>query len=112
LPPSLSWPVLEDLDISDNYLKAVDPLVSVKSLVRLNLSNNRNLKYLPAALHELHRLKELDLTQTPLITPPKQIAKHGLEAVMAFLRNMKDKVKWDVAKIAIVGLEGVRSLPV
>lgn len=62
-------PQLHDLDLSDNHLTSIDrhAFSTIANITSLNLASNQ-LTEVPAALHDLNALENLDVTDNPI--PP------------------------------------------
>jgi hypothetical protein len=60
-------------------------------LWRLDLSHN-HLTQLPAALGQLPRLEQLDLSNNPeWQCPPSAVVAHGAQAILAYLRGLQEQ---------------------
>ncbi|VDK21224.1 unnamed protein product [Taenia asiatica] len=104
---------LEELDLSSNRIVDISPLLSIRSLKILNLSENmisvlpydiyklknlfslncqRNQIYqLPNSLAQMKLLQELDVLENPLVFPPFNIVSRGLAHILAFLSRKEQK---------------------
>ncbi|EEF51926.1 leucine-rich repeat-containing protein, putative [Ricinus communis] len=78
---------LEILKLSSNFsdLKELpDTLGDLTNLKELDLSNNQ-IETLPDSFGRLDNLTKLNLDQNPLILPPPEVVKEGVEAVKIFM---------------------------
>lgn len=81
---------LEYLNISSNFSDLTGLPETVGDLVNLrelDLSNNQ-IRALPYTFGRLEKLTKLNLDQNPIIVPPLEVVKQGVEAVKEFM------VKW------------------
>ncbi|CAK9153710.1 unnamed protein product [Ilex paraguariensis] len=78
---------LEILNLSSNFsdlTELPDTLGDLTNLKELDLSNNQ-IHALPDTFGRLDNLTKLNLDQNPLMIPPKEIVKEGVEAVKVFM---------------------------
>ncbi len=67
-----------------------ESIVRLENLKTLNLMENR-LKTIPQSVTNLQNLKYLFLADNPLINPPIEIARQGIEAIREYFRQLKQE---------------------
>eukprot|EP01018_Ginkgo_biloba_P035316 Gb_35065 [translate_table: standard] len=78
---------LQVLNASSNFSDLVsipDSIGELINLVELDLSNNQ-IRQLPYSFGSLQNLKKLSLDQNPLLIPPEEIVKQGVDAVTEYM---------------------------
>ncbi|CAN8270090.1 unnamed protein product [Cochlearia groenlandica] len=78
---------LEYLNLSSNFSDLKDLPSSFGDLIslqELNLSNNQ-INALPDTFGTLESLKKLNLEQNPLVVPPEEVVKEGVDAVRMYM---------------------------
>ncbi|XP_010464840.1 PREDICTED: plant intracellular Ras-group-related LRR protein 9 [Camelina sativa] len=78
---------LEYLNLSSNFSDLKDlpaPFGDLISLQELDLSNNQ-IHALPDSFGTLESLTKLNVEQNPLVVPPKEVVKEGVEAVKTYM---------------------------
>ena len=94
---------LNRLYINQNRLiKLPDWLGDLTNLTELELEDN-GLTELPGSLANLINLTELNLDKNPLHDPIPQIVERGMDALVTYLRSLKDARPQYEAKLLLVG---------
>lgn len=78
---------LETLNLSNNFsdlMELPETFGDLMSLRELDLSNNQ-IHALPDTFGRLDNLEKLNLDQNPLLIPPPEVVKEGVEAVKIFM---------------------------
>lgn len=78
---------LEYLNLSSNFsdlTELPDTFGDLTNLQELDLSNNQ-IRELPLTFRRLKNLYKLNLEENPIVIPPKETVKAGVEAVKAFM---------------------------
>ncbi|XP_017760317.1 PREDICTED: E3 ubiquitin-protein ligase LRSAM1-like [Eufriesea mexicana] len=83
---------LEWLDVRYNQLSSLPTTVKWHSCLETILLQGNKLENLPLELCTLPNLKTLQVTQNPLITPPKDVVTSGCAEILEFLR-----IEWNKA---------------
>ena len=99
---------LSYLDISGNQLSSLpDGIGQLSNLFSLDISGNQ-LSALPDGIGQLSSLSSLRIDENPLIDPPIEIAKQGIEAIRNYFEEKKKAGSEKVyeAKLLIVGEPG------
>jgi small GTP-binding protein len=105
LPPEicqlkrLTW-----LALNRNQFTILPEAISqLTNLTHLNLSSNR-LSKLPPKICQLSKLKILNLRDNPLISPPYEIARQGINAIRQYFAALQqDEQPLNEAKIILIG---------
>ena len=130
--PAEIWQLtnLRELNLSRNQLREVPAEIGqLMNLQRLELHNNQltevpaeigqltNLQHLylhdnqlsevPAEIGQLTNLRRLELDGNPLKSPPPEVVKQGIQAILAYLRDLPTAEKQWVSKLILVGEGGV-----
>ncbi|WOH05242.1 hypothetical protein DCAR_0624656 [Daucus carota subsp. sativus] len=78
---------LEFLNLSSNFsdlTELPDTFGELTNLQELDLSNNQ-IRELPLTFRHLNNLRKFNIEENPLVIPPKETVKNGVEAVRAYL---------------------------
>ncbi|CAN1845607.1 Plant intracellular Ras-group-related LRR protein 1 [Linum perenne] len=78
---------LETLNLSNNFTDMKELPITfgeLTSLKELDLSNNQ-IHALPDTFGQLDNLVKLNLEQNPLVVPPMEVVKEGVQAVRAYM---------------------------
>lgn len=107
-PTILEMTHLKILDLSGNLITEIPPaILKLTCLVDLNLKNN-HISSLPIFLIQLSNLKYLGVDGNPLKTPPKEVTKKGLRAILGYLKDLdQGSIQVYRTKLMIVGQENV-----
>jgi small GTP-binding protein len=99
---------LRKLVLSDNRLSVIpESITRLTNLVTLDLSSNC-LSAIPEAITRLQKLTRLDLKDNPIIEPPLEVVKEGIQAICQYFQQL-DTEGVDYlyeAKLLIVGEGG------
>jgi Leucine-rich repeat (LRR) protein len=101
-------PSVESLDISDNQLTELPESVSrMYKLRELNLSENK-IRFLPDSITKLHYLTVLHWGGNPLVTPPPEVARRGVDAIRNYFRQLGEagQDRLYEAKLLVLGEGG------
>ncbi|CAK9823668.1 Leucine-rich repeat-containing protein 27 [Anthophora retusa] len=77
---------LEWLDVRNNKLSSLPVTIKWHGFLETILLQGNNVEHLPLELCTLPNLRTLQVTQNPLVTPPKDIVASGCSAILEFLR--------------------------
>ncbi|XP_059657974.1 plant intracellular Ras-group-related LRR protein 1-like [Cornus florida] len=80
---------LEILNLSSNFsdlTELPDTITDLTNLKELDLSNNQ-IHALPDTFSRLDNLTKLNLEQNPVVVPPVEVVKEGVEAIKVFMAN-------------------------
>ncbi|KAK1130786.1 hypothetical protein K0M31_018895 [Melipona bicolor] len=83
---------LEWLDVRNNQLSSLPASIKRHMYLQTILLQQNNVENLPLELCTLPNLKTLQVTQNPLVMPPKDIVASGCAAILTFLR-----IEWNNA---------------
>ncbi|XP_071872022.1 uncharacterized protein [Bombus fervidus] len=83
---------LEWLDVRNNQLSSLPASIKGHMCLETILLQGNRVENLPLELCTLPNLKTLQVTQNPLVTPPKDIVASGCAAILKFLR-----IEWNNA---------------
>lgn len=107
--PLLTLPTqLTQIFLDRNNIPAVPESVSTLTHLRILHINNNELRVVSEWLLDLPRLTYIEVGGNPLITPPREIAASGSQAVLDFIRECRRGVaeQW-ISKLLVVGEGGV-----
>lgn len=76
------------LNLSNNNLKDLDPLVGLRGLKELYVEKNR-LKALPSSLFETECLEKIKANGNPLRMPPEEVCTGGLKEIQSYFEMLK-----------------------
>ena len=109
IPESISQLTnLTEIDLSNNQLKFIPKSISqLTNLTEIDLSNNQ-LKFIPKSISQLTNLTEINLIGNPLETPPIEIARSGIKAIIKYFQQIeKEGIDYIYeAKLLIIGEGG------
>lgn len=81
------------LDLRDNQLTEIPSSIQEHPRLTHLLLQNNKITTLPNELGTVHNLKVLQIGGNPLIYPPKEVVKNGVEKILTFLRkNMLENI--------------------
>ncbi|CAD1477563.1 unnamed protein product, partial [Heterotrigona itama] len=83
---------LEWLDVRNNQLSSLPASIKRHTCLQTILLQQNKVEYLPLELCTLPNLRTLQVTQNPLVMPPKDIVASGCAAILTFLR-----IEWNNA---------------
>ncbi|XP_068169115.1 leucine-rich repeat serine/threonine-protein kinase 1 isoform X2 [Antennarius striatus] len=103
--PMILGDSLEVLYLNDNQLDCVPQSVcGLHSLTELYLSNNPNIRELPAELCQLSNLWQLDLEGLTINNVPQEVRKEGPVSVLSFLRaHLRKAESFKLLKMLVIG---------
>ncbi|CAH1971095.1 unnamed protein product [Acanthoscelides obtectus] len=89
LPPSLfqKLPKLMWLDLRNNVLESIPPTIAYHQCLENLLLTNNNLRALPNELGLVPKLKALQVSENPLVYPPRKIIVEGTKMIKNFLKS-------------------------
>jgi internalin A len=93
---------LKTLDVSNNQVKDISPMIGRMRLKTLNLSNNL-IEMLPFEVAKIEALNSLDITKNPLLNIPPEIALRGLSSIRNFIKELEEKDYLYEVKLILVG---------
>ena len=104
VPPSIAeLTELRHLDLSSTKIDRLpSELAKLTKLERFDFSNTA-VSILPEFLAELTNLAQLDFTGAPITSPPPEIIAQGVDAVLAYLKDLHDGEKQWRSKLVLAG---------
>lgn len=82
---------LQQIYLINNKLEDIDNLTKCKELIKIRVSRNQLTSYilpkytntrLPFSILDSTKLKELDIDENPIVNPPEDIWKNGLDNIL------------------------------
>lgn len=104
---------LSYLNISNNKIKELPKWISEFTNLERLFINKNDISNIPISLTKLSNLRKIDTTDCPLIEPPIEIARQGIDAILNYFNSLENAkntgagtVKVYEAKLMIVGEPG------